>query len=473
MKRKNMKIARCAALALCLAALRAPAAEPAPKARGRSVPGGPEGEAVILNMQRALSIALDTNLTVLTARENVESAIGRGKAAASALGPYLSLQGEGNAYDTVPAMPDNELSARVAVTQSLYAGGANRAQARQGRLAVRQARQSLADTREAVAQTVWNAFCDVLYRREVLRNTRNALDYYINAEKELVSRVMYGLSTNLDLTRVRQQKENARAQNITAGNDLEASRIELCRLLRMTPETRLALSGSLEDGLPSVEEARKLPDDLDGRLKQVLESRGDYQATLTAREAQRQEITIARAGLLPKLSLSSGYRFGYRQSGLADAADDNQWTAALTLDVPVFDSGATSGGVRAAKAGLRAADNAVAEKEESIRAELADNWLGLLNALESLSASRANVELARESLAYAESGYREGVNTQLDVLQARSDLTNALQQLALALRDARSAQAALWKSEGVFIENAFRQAGAPAGFGSAGSIGRK
>ena len=42
------------------------------------------------------------------------------------------------------------------------------------------------------------------------------------------------------------------------------------------------------------------------------------------------------------------------------------------------------------------------------------------------------------------------------MLQARSSLTDALQQLALSLRNARVAQAALWKSEGVFIENAFR-----------------
>ena len=197
--------------------------------------------------------------------------------------------------------------------------------------------------------------------------------------------------------------------------------------------------------------------DLDGALKKILESRGDYQALKHAAASQKQEIAAARAGMLPTLSLSSGYRFGYHQSGLSNASKDNQWTASLVLDVPVWDSGSTSGNVRAAKAGLKSAENAVTEKEESIKAEIADNWLGLQNALETLSASRANVGLARESLDFAESGYREGVNTQLDVLQARSDLTSALQQLALSLKNARTAQAALWKSEGVFLENAFRQ----------------
>ena len=452
-----MKAYKYAALALSLALIAAGAeAKPKLKRQDYSVQPTEDSEAIIMNMTQALSIALRENLTVLTAEENVESAKGRSKASSAALGPYLSLQGQGNAYDNIPTQPDNELLARVSVNQSLYSGGANQARARQGKLGVKQAEQKLADTKETVAMNVWNAFCDLLYRREVLRNTRNALEYYSNAEKELDSRVMFGLSTNLDLTRVRQQKENARAQNITAGNQLEASRIQLCRLLRLPPETQLALVGSLEDSLPTVEEASKLPDDPEAELKKILGARHDYQALKTARESQAQEIKAARAGMMPKLSLSSGYRFGYHENGLSSSNKDNQWTASLTLDVPVWDSGTTSGNVRAAKAGLRAAEHAVTEKEESIKAEIADNWLSLQNALESLSASRANVQLARESLNYAENGYREGVNTQLDVLQARSDLTNALQQLALALKNARTAQAALWRSEGVFIENAYR-----------------
>lgn len=458
-----MKKLRIAALALAAAVSVGTLAPARVSVRTKSAaaPKAPKDESIILNMQQALSIALEKNLTVLTAQQDVEGAKGRAKAAAGALNPYLSLQGQGNAYDKVPNMPDNELIASAGLSQSLYSGGANQARSRQGVHGVRQAEQQLAETRETVALTVWNAFCETLYRREALRNARNALDYYINAERELNSRVMYGLSTNLDLTRVRQQKENARAQHIAAGNELHAARIELCRLLRLPPETDLSLAGSLEDGLPTVEEARRIPLDAEKTIQAILASRGDYQALVHAAKASELDIIAAKAGMLPSLTLSGGYRFGYRARGLSAGmgrpSDDNQWTASLSLDVPVWDGGITSGNVKAARAGLRAAENAVAEKEESIRAQLADDWLSLLNTLETLSASRANVQLARESLDYAESGYREGVNTQLDVLQARSDLTSALQQLALALRDARQAQGSLWKSEGVFVLRAMAQ----------------
>ncbi|MBO5492415.1 MAG: TolC family protein, partial [Pyramidobacter sp.] len=100
-----MKAYRYAALALSLALLGACAqAKPRPRLKRQdySVQPAPDQEAIILNMAQALSIAMHENLTVLTAEQNVESAKGRSKAASSALGPYLSLQGQGNAYDKVP-----------------------------------------------------------------------------------------------------------------------------------------------------------------------------------------------------------------------------------------------------------------------------------------------------------------------------------------------------------------------------------
>lgn len=416
-----------------------------------------KGEALILTMGRALSIALKENLTVLTAEQNVESAKGESKAANAALYPSLNLVGEANAYDNITNYPDNELISRVTLDQSLYAGGKNKAASQKGKLNIKKAEQNLKNTQETVAQTVWNAYCEVLYRREVLRNTMNALEYYINAEKELQTRVMYGISTKLDLTRVRQQRESARADNIAAGNNLESARIELCRLLRLPPETRIALSGSLEDGLPTLEETRKLPDDVEETKRKIFEARGDYQALRYAAEASRKDVIIAKSGLLPTLNLSTGYRFGYTENGLSSYSDDNQWTAGLTLSVPVFDGGSTSGNVRAAKAGLKSAEQALQEKEEQINADLADTWLALQNALETVSAGRANVQLARESLSYAESGYAEGVNTQIDVLQARTELTDALQTLAQYLRDSRVAQASVWQAQGILVERALRQ----------------
>ena len=67
------------------------------------------------------------------------------------------------------------------------------------------------------------------------------------------------------------------------------------------------------------------------------------------------------------------------------------------------------------------------------------------------------LELAEESLRLAEVGYREGVSIQLDVLDARSGLTQARKQYSEALKNYNVALATLWKSEGTLSENLITQ----------------
>ncbi len=416
-----------------------------------------DAEALILTMTQALRMALNENLTVQTAREDVERAKGDSKAYSAGLLPTLTVSGQANGYD-MSGQPDNEALARVDVTQSVYSGGRAQAQAQQGKLGIRQAQQNLDDVRETVAKEVWDAFCDVLYRREVLRTTRDALDYYMEAEQELIRRVEFGLSTNLDLVRVRQQKESARADYISAGNDLEASRIALCTLLRLPPQTPLELLGDLSEGLPDLASLAPLqPEQGQELLERTLSQRGDYQRLLTAQKIQEKEVTVARSGMLPDLSISAGYRFARTANGGTYSTDDDEWSASLVLSIPLYDGGLTSGNVKSAKSQLEQAKQAVLQLEEQIRADLVDARLALMNALETVEAGNANLVFARESLRYAEVGYREGVNTQLDVLQARSDLTQAGQDLAGYLRDSRVAQANLWLVMGELVDHGIPQ----------------
>ncbi len=432
--------------------------------QGAHVVEADDSEAIILTMPQALRLALDENLTVQTAREDVERAKGDSKAASAALLPTLTVNGEANAYDMANE-PDNEALARAEITQSIYSGGRNSAVAQQGKLGIRRAEHNLYDVQETVAKSVWDAFCDVLYRKEVLRTTQDALDYYLEAEQELIRRVEFGLSTNLDLVRVRQQKEAARADYISAGNDLEASRIALCTLLRLPPQTRLELSGDLSDGLPELASLRPSGngDKSAADLERTLERRGDYQELLAAQKIQEKEITVARSGMLPDISLSAGYRFARTANGGTYSTDDDQWSASLVLSIPLYDGGLTSGNVKSAKSQLEQAKQAVLQLEEQIRADLVDARLTLMNALETVEAGNANLVFAKESLRYAEVGYREGVNTQLDVLQARSDLTQAGQDLAGYLRDSRVAQANLWLVMGELVEHGLSKEEPPAG----------
>ncbi|MBL3539135.1 TolC family protein, partial [Aminivibrio sp.] len=141
------------------------------------------------------------------------------------------------------------------------------------------------------------------------------------------------------------------------------------------------------------------------------------------------------------------YRYNDTSSSLA-ADDANEWTATLAVAVPVFDGGYAKGRVRSEKASQEQARQSTEKKKDAIGEEVLAAWMTLVSTLETAEAAKQNVELARESLRLAEVGYREGVNSQLDVLQAKTVLTEAQRKLSGALKEHNLAFVALRMAEG-------------------------
>ncbi len=414
-------------------------------------------DVITLSMADAINIALSQNISIQSASEDVVRAIGDSKANSSGLYPTIELSGSANPKieNTFNGDTGDERNAGITASYTLYSGGKNSALNEQGKLGVKNAEETLFDTKETVILSVWKAYCTVLYRKEVLMAATGALDYYTKAVQEQTRRLELGASTNLDLSRMKQQFESARANHIAAVNDLDSSRVALCLLLRISPKIQLELTGNLSDGLPGKDTlAKATKDEFEVTYKNALARRGDYQALITQRESDKKEITIAASGMKPSVSVSGGYAWNYEKYTDIDLDSTDEWNAKLSISVPLFDGGKTEGETASAKSTYKQSDLSVQNKEDEIKVSLIDAHLTLVNALGMADAGRAEVEYGRQSLKYAEVGYREGVNTQLDLIQARTDLTNAQKNYAEYLYECRVAQASLWREEGILTQKA-------------------
>ena len=400
-----------------------------------------------LSLEEALSLGLETNLEVARAKEELDKAEGLLTQARSALLPALSAVGSATGRNEDSSKPEREGTGSLALSQTLYAGGVIRAGEQQALLNRQKAQESLEETRETVALKVYEAFCGVLLRGENLKTAEDALGYYDKATKDLRKRLELGLSTRLDLSRMEQQRENARVDAITAANNLSAARIVLFTLLRLPPEAPTVVSGDLTVTAVSV--------DAPSLAAQALNRRPDLLALRTAAAIQKQAVDIAKAGMRPTVTLTGSYQFVYDSNPSSNTKDDD-WTATLNVSVPLFDGGKTRGKVAQERAALRQAEQGVSQKEDAVRAEVVDAGLTLNSAAEAVTSARKNLDLARESLRLAEVGYREGVDTQLDVLAARTSVTEARQKLSGAQRDHRVALARLWRSQGILVDQALK-----------------
>lgn len=400
-----------------------------------------------LMLEKALGMALESNLDVLSAREELTRADGYYTAIRSGLLPSLSVKGTHTQQEETNGKPGRETVGELALSQAIYSGGIVRAGERQALVLKSQAEENLLDVEETVTLEVYRAFLDVLQRRADLETAEEAFTYARDYLKDFTKRRELGLATGLEVTRAEQQLESERAALIGVRNDLEVARIDLFTLLRLEPDASWEVTGDL-DQVP-------VPGDPDVSLETALASRPDLKSLTSQRESQAENITIAEGNMKPTVSLSAGWAYTDDSSNGDD--DEDEWFARLDVEIPVYDGGLTKGKVQQERAILTQAEQAVTKREEAIRAEVAQAWLDIESAAETVRASEKNLELAEESLRLAEVGYREGVNVQLDVLDARTTLTEARQALASAKKSHRLAVALLWKAEGRLVPRALNR----------------
>jgi outer membrane protein TolC len=104
---------------------------------------------------------------------------------------------------------------------------------------------------------------------------------------------------------------------------------------------------------------------------------------------------------------------------------DRQWQAGLRLTWELFDGLRREGRIVQQKAALRQSAIHLTDTEQAVLQEVRNAVLDLNDAEELVESQRLNLERANEALRLVSIGAREGVNTPLEVLDARSALTHA------------------------------------------------
>lgn len=397
-----------------------------------------------LTLGKAVQIALERNFDVLLAQTELKRTEGVLVSARSGFYPSLALTGSSIRREDNGGNPERANSFAVTLSQTLYAGGTIRAGERQALIDSRKASEELDYSKETVTQAVCEAWYSVLQKEADLRTAEETSSYYTNAWMDIKKRVELGLSTKLELVRANQERASAGADLISAKNELAKARVSLLTLLRIDPETEVDIDGKLE----TVE----VEGDVKHSIETALSRRSDLQALVSEEASIKEAVDIAAGGLKPTVKLSASYEFNDTSSSVA-ANNVDEWIATLSVSIPVSDGGYTKGLVKSEKALREQAQQSIGQKKDTIREETLSAWMTLVSSLETTDASKKNVELARESLRLAEVGYREGVNTQLDVLQARTSLTEALQKLSSSLKEHNLAFVALRMAEGTLVKS--------------------
>lgn len=250
---------------------------------------------------------------------------------------------------------------------------------------------------------------------------RDTLQAYRNTLRLTEVRFREGDVAELDLARVRTEVASTESEALA----LDRRRAELEHALAV-------LVGEVASSfqVAPAEWATALPVIPAGVPSTVLVRRPDVSAAQTTMQAAQARVGVARAAWFPVFSLTANGGYATPEIGDLFKMSTRAWGVGALLSLPIFDGGRREAGVQNASAEL---DIALASYREQILVafrEVEDQLSALRLLAEQSEAQSRSVASSSRATVLSDSRYRNGLVSQLEVLDAqRSELRNRRQAL--------------------------------------------
>lgn len=431
-----------AALALSCAALRAqPAAQPA-------VPD-------TLDLKTAITFALENNFAIRQAKERIKQQEGLIVEVKARSIPNAALNSSYSKFDRglvavpLPQIPVNTQSWTIAlnVTQVLYAGGGVRSAIKSTEMAREAALLDLQNVINEALLQVRTAYYSVLLAREQIKVQESNLQLLQEQLKTATDRFQAGTVSSFEKLRAEVAVANAKVPLITARNNFRLAIEAMRQALGFTTNTPESMQ-KVPDFIGTLDYA-PTNFDLSAAFSAAHANRPDLQRLAKLTQVREQDVRTQKSGYYPTLSAAAGYQFKnhpYGGNQFNEALDG--WTLGLQSNWAIFDGRATAGRVAQAKSVFNQTKLTLEEAQLAVDVEVRRAFSQWQQANELVEASQKVVEQATEAVRLANARYNAGTGTQLDVLQAQTDLTTARTNQIQAFYSYNVAVAALRKATG-------------------------
>lgn len=386
-----------------------------------------------LSLSAALREADSANALLPVARSGAAAAAQRVRAAEGRLWPSLSV--EGDVHDGTPAdYAAGDARLQLVADQVIYDGGALAAGVRVSRAEARSASARYRVAQKDLELAVRSRFSELLMIQDELAIRRDGIARLETYLSGIEARQAAGQGVAGDILRTRVRLGAERASATDSERRLADARLGLNDLLGRDPAAPLVLAPLPPPTPPQADSAGPWPVPPDVR-----------QAAADA-DAARAALGLARAGRRPALSLSANAGAQPIFEGTAAGAVLNTGSglgleATLSLSWPVWDRGVYR--ARLAEARIRAEQAAQVDTVVRRQARLA--WRqateDLRKAYEEVATRARTVPTARDSYLQAQSLYRGGGATALEVLDAHTAWIDASTAYAGAVLAYRLAEA--------------------------------
>lgn len=406
----------------------------------------------VLTLPRAVQIAIDNSPAVARSTEQGQQARYAEKAARSEYLPTVSADYTYTALDQAPYLITGGRQVQsahttqyqwgVSMVQPLFTGLAVSSRHNIEKLGIAIQDKENEQTVLDITKSVKRAYYRVLLTRKLLAVADETVATLASHEKDAQLFFDRGILRRNDLLRAKVALSNAVQLREGAGADARIAVADLNRWLSfdISADTRIA----------DIDTVQYAPFQLGALIEEGLKTRPQLQAMALVRETLTQAVRLEKSAYYPTVTAVGRYW----QNGDSPGADSNDFqndhNASLVVQATwtLFNGNKTRSKVSRAVSEKRAYDESIREARDIIRLEIKSAYLNLGVARKNVETAEVAVSQAEENLRITQLGYRQEAATATEVLDARTDLTQAKTNYYRALYGYLDALAALERAVG-------------------------
>ncbi|MDO7873291.1 TolC family protein [Hymenobacter sp. ASUV-10] len=313
--------------------------------------------------------------------------------------------------------PNNNYDFHVTAQYLLTDFGKNAASVRLAESQVKTAQDNIIVGRRDLAFSAAQVYYNILFMRESIRVQDQQIASLQAHRNEMQKRVEAGVSTRFDVTTTDVRITQAENTKLDLQNQLRNQQVQLARFLHKPSQVDVPVKGRLT--------YEPQPVSLEAELTKAAENRPEVKLARDAEQTAALQAKVVEKSDLPTLGI--GAQAGGKNGYILPDIDRIRFNTVgvAQLSVPIYDGGRNKKQRVEAQANVRAASARTQDTQEQIRADVRQ----AVNNMEFSQARYENalqqVRQATEALTKAKSRYSNGVGSNLDVLDAETQLAQS------------------------------------------------
>ncbi|MGI9089177.1 MAG: TolC family protein [Chthoniobacterales bacterium] len=328
----------------------------------------------------------------------------------------------GNTFSNFSSV-ERSYNVQIEARQAIFAGGGIVSQIRSADFQRDSTYYGFRNAIDQIVATVRTQFYQVLLNRALIGVQEESVRLLQSQLQDQQNRFDAGTVPRFNVLQAQVALSNQFPQLISARNNYRISQLQLAKTLGLDFDPNRGEGPPLE----AVGELAYVPRTIP--LLKAIEVARTNRPFLKAQKAtvlsNRAQIGVARAGYFPQISASATQEV--RSDSFSDSIRDvrNGFIFGATGNWAVWDFGATYGRVKQARAVLEESKIALDDAVRQVELEVQQAYSNLMQGRELIQSQEKNVEQAGEALRLASARLGAGAGTQLEVLDARVQVTTA------------------------------------------------